>query len=91
MFICHFRFARFTSGSAGLPGAMEPGAERKVQARPGPALSASPGSATPRSLCVPQQRQREEAADGSDMSGEDDEDYVPYVPVKQRKQQMVTE
>uniref|UniRef100_A0A1D5PBN5 RNA helicase n=1 Tax=Gallus gallus TaxID=9031 RepID=A0A1D5PBN5_CHICK len=34
-------------------------------------------------------RQREEAADGSDMSGEDDEDYVPYVPVKQRKQQML--
>lgn len=36
------------------------------------------------------QRQREEAADTSDLSGEEDEDYVPYVPVKQRKQQMVT-
>ncbi|XP_035194763.1 probable ATP-dependent RNA helicase DDX41 [Oxyura jamaicensis] len=35
-------------------------------------------------------RQREEAAESSELSGEeDDADYVPYVPVKQRKQQML--
>ncbi|KAK4814482.1 hypothetical protein QYF61_020844 [Mycteria americana] len=34
-------------------------------------------------------RQREEAAETSDLSGEEDDDYVPYVPVKQRKQQML--
>ncbi|XP_035415594.1 probable ATP-dependent RNA helicase DDX41 isoform X1 [Cygnus atratus] len=35
-------------------------------------------------------RQREEAAESSELSGEEeDADYVPYVPVKQRKQQML--
>lgn len=98
--IRHFRRAGFTSG-AGQPlrgdGAMEAGADRKVRLGPTWPVPAALGCRArlvpsgPASPRVSPQRQREEAAETSDLSGEDDDDYVPYVPVKQRKQQMVTE
>lgn len=76
---------------------MEAGADRKVGPNPAWPVPAAPGGRAgpvlPRagltSPAVSPQRQREEAAETSDLSGEEDDDYVPYVPVKQRKQQMV--